>query len=70
MDFNPNKELVDDLKAHLGWRWLEGWMKLKQEGIKSQLLKAKDIDEVKKLQTEYDTYLTIQSKVNNFKEHS
>jgi hypothetical protein len=68
MDYNgvtPTKELMQDLTNHLGWKWVEGWIKAKQDGLKESLLRAKDMDEVKKLQTEYDVYSTLLSKIKS-----
>lgn len=66
MDTNrPSTEVMNDLASHNGWRYIEAWMDERKEECKQRLLNAKTMDEVLKVQAQYETFQNITCKVKS-----
>ncbi|MDK2821843.1 MAG: hypothetical protein PWP31_1808 [Clostridia bacterium] len=63
MECKPTLEQINDFKEHIVWRWLNDWIEKRKADIKERLLLAKDYDEVKQLQIEYQVYKSMQNKI-------
>lgn len=71
MDIKPTQEQIKVFQNNVVWRFLDEWLDKKKESVKIALTKAKCMDEVIKLQSEYDTYVALQVKVKGLgKENS
>lgn len=55
----PSNEVMKDFQEHQGWVYTESCILTKMNDCKEKLLYAKSIEEVQKIQTQYDTYKSI-----------
>jgi hypothetical protein len=61
----PSKEVMKDFINHNGWRYIEAWIKDRQNDIIGHLLSTPDRCLITRLQIEYKVYQDMKAKIKS-----